>query len=187
MTGLYSISVILYLSQYLLGSFTPGLYLLYLAAAASVPLILAANGGISANRKYLLTGGLWAYIGCLAVIAVMDAGRLFISWDEFMHWGKMVKEMIRLDRFYCVTESTLYRHKDYPPFIALLEYAWCRIGGKYSEPHVAQALHLLNVSLIVPYLFEQFPVRAGRSSKNSKAGESSKSSKGSAVLTAAEY
>ena len=187
-TGLYSMSVILYLSQYLLGSFTPGLYLLYLAAAASVPLILAANGGISANRKYLLTGGLWAYIGCLAVIAVMDAGRLFISWDEFMHWGKMVKEMIRLDRFYCVTESTLYRHKDYPPFIALLEYAWCRIGGKYSEPHVAQALHLLNVSLIVPYLFEQFSAGEGRSQGEGRSdAKDSISGAVPSVRAAAEY
>ena len=152
-------SGIMYLSQYLLGTFTPGLYILYGMAALSIPLFFLLNGGASKNREYILTGGLWAYIGCLLVVTVMDAGRSFYSWDEFMHWGKMVKEMIRLDRFYCVTESTLYRHKDYPPFVALFEYAWCRMGGGYSEQHVAQALHLLNVSLIVPYMFEQFPVR----------------------------
>ena len=152
-------SGIMYLSQYLLGTFTPGLYILYGMAALSIPLFFLLNGGASKNREYILTGGLWAYLGCLLVVTVMDAGRSFYSWDEFMHWGKMVKEMIRLDRFYCVTESTLYRHKDYPPFVALFEYAWCRMGGGYSEQHVAQALHLLNVSLIVPYMFEQFPVR----------------------------
>ena len=158
-TALCCMSGIMYLSQYLLGTFTPGLYILYGMAALSIPLFFLLNGGASKNREYILTGGLWAYIGCLIVVTVMDAGRSFYSWDEFMHWGKMVKEMIRLDRFYCVTESTLYRHKDYPPFVALFEYAWCRMGGGYSEQHVAQALHLLNVSLIVPYMFEQFPVR----------------------------
>ncbi len=158
-TALCCMSGIMYLSQYLLGTFTPGLYILYGMAALSIPLFFLLNGGASKNREYILTGGLWAYIGCLLVVTVMDAGRSFYSWDEFMHWGKMVKEMIRLDRFYCVTESTLYRHKDYPPFVALFEYAWCRMGGGYSEQHVAQALHLLNVSLIVPYMFEQFPVR----------------------------
>lgn len=152
-------SGIMYLSQYLLGTFNPGLYILYAFAALSIPMFFLLNGGASKNREFILTGGLWAYIGCLLVVSVMDAGRYFYSWDEFMHWGKMVKEMIRLDRFYCVTESTLYRHKDYPPFAALFEYAWCRLGGKYSEQHVAQAIHLLNVSLIVPYIFEQFPVR----------------------------
>ena len=134
-------SGIMYLSQYLLGTFTPGLYILYGMAALSIPLFFLLNGGASKNREYILTGGLWAYIGCLLVVTVMDAGRSFYSWDEFMHWGKMVKEMIRLDRFYCVTESTLYRHKDYPPFVALFEYAWCRMGGGYSEQHVAQDLH----------------------------------------------
>lgn len=183
-TALYLMSGVMYLSQYLLGSFTPGLYALCLLAGASVPLLFFMNGGVSKNREYLLTGGLWAYIGCLLVICVMDAGRLYSSWDEFMHWGKMVKEMLRLDRFYCVTESTLYRHKDYPPFIALLEYAWCRLGGKYSEAHVAQAIHLLNVSLIVPCLFEQFPVGTAN---RGKSGKTAKDSRRAAAITAAEY
>ena len=100
-------SGIMYLSQYLLGTFNPGLYILYAIAALSIPMFFLLNGGASKNREYILTGGLWAYIGCLLVVSVMDAGRYFYSWDEFMHWGKMVKEMIRLDRFYCLTESTL--------------------------------------------------------------------------------
>lgn len=156
---LYFISVCLYLSQYLMRSFQPGFYVLIAAAALAVPLFFLFGGGASKNAGLIWTGGLWAYIGCLVVVGIMDAGRCLYSWDELMHWGKMVKEMFRLDRFYCVTESTLYRHKDYPPFVAILEYAWCRFGGKYSEPHVAQSVHLLNVSLIVPYLFEQFRAR----------------------------
>ena len=156
---LYFISVCLYLSQYLMRSFQPGFYVLIAAAALAVPLFFLFGGGASKNAGLIWTGGLWAYIGCLVVVGIMDAGRCLYSWDELMHWGKMVKEMFRLDRFYCVTESTLYRHKDYPPFVAILEYAWCRFGGKYSEPHVAQSVHLLNVSLIIPYLFEQFRAR----------------------------
>ena len=155
---LYFMSVTLYVSQYLARSFQPGFYVLNAAGALAIPLFFMM-GGASKNAGYILTGGLWAYIGCLLVVSIMDAGRSLYSWDELMHWGKMVKEMFRLDRFYCVTESTLYRHKDYPPFVAILEYAWCRFGGGYSEPHVAQAVHLLNVSLIVPYLFEQFRAR----------------------------
>ena len=155
---LYFMSVTLYVSQYLARSFQPGFYVLIAAGALAIPLFFMM-GGASKNAGYILTGGLWAYIGCLLVVSIMDAGRSLYSWDELMHWGKMVKEMFRLDRFYCVTESTLYRHKDYPPFVAILEYAWCRFGGGYSEPHVAQAVHLLNISLIVPYLFEQFRAR----------------------------
>lgn len=157
--ALFTMSVVMYLSQYLLGSFQPGVYALYLMALLPIPLFFVRNGGPSANKDYILTGGFFAYIGCLLVISLMDAGRALYNWDELMHWGKMVKEMMRLDRFYCVTESTLYRHKDYPPFIALFEYAWCRLGGKYSEPHVAQSIHLLGVTMIAPYLFEQFPLK----------------------------
>lgn len=156
--ALFTMSVVMYLSQYLLGTFKPGVYALCLMALLPIPLFFVRNGGPAANRDYILTGGFFAYVGCLLVISLMDAGRALYNWDELMHWGKMVKEMMRLDRFYCVTESTLYRHKDYPPFIALFEYAWCRLGGKYSEPHVAQSIHLLGVTMIAPYLFEQFPL-----------------------------
>ena len=166
---LYFISVVMYLSQYFMRSFHPGFYVLCAAAALAIPLFFLFGGGASKNTGYILTGGLWAFIGCLLVVSIMDAGRCLFSWDELMHWGKMVKEMFRLDRFYCVTESTLYRHKDYPPFVALLEYAWCRFGGKYSEPHVAQSVHLLNVSLIVPYLFDQFRAKK-RSVRSAMAG-----------------
>lgn len=156
---LYSISVILYLSQYLLGTFSPGLWLLVIMGVISIPLFFMMNGGAPQNIKYLVTGGLMAYIGCLVVVSVMDHGRCLYSWDEMMHWGKMVKEMLRLDQFYCVDASTLYRHKDYPPFVALFEYAWCRFGGGYSEAHITQAIHLLNVTLIVPVMFEQFGLK----------------------------
>ena len=52
---LYSISVILYLSQYLLGTFSPGLWLLAVLGVVSVPLCFLRNGGASENIKYLVS------------------------------------------------------------------------------------------------------------------------------------
>ena len=42
----------------------------------------------------------------------------FSTWDEFQHWGPMIKETMRLDAFYSVPASTLQTHKDNPPIIS---------------------------------------------------------------------
>ena len=159
--AMFSMSLVLYVSQCLLHSFTPGMIGLCAFAVLSIPLFFVKNGGRSGNGKLILSPGFYAFLGCLIVVTVMDLGRNLYNWDELMHWGKMVKEMLRLDQFYCVTESTLYRHKDYPPFIALYEYGWSRLGLGYSEPGLAQSLHLMELTLIVPVLFDRFAARDG--------------------------
>jgi hypothetical protein len=71
-----------------------------------------------------------------------------------MHWGSMVKEMLRLDKFYTEEASTLIYHKDYPPFISLFEMSWCSFAGKYSEMNVTVALHMLIASFAITPVIE---------------------------------
>ena len=80
------------------------------------------------NEITFFSNGFYAFILVYIVFLFLDAGRSFSKWDDLMHWGKMVKEMFRIDRFY--SESNLLQiHKDYPPFMQLFEYVWCRFGG----------------------------------------------------------
>lgn len=74
----------------------------------------------------------------------------FSTWDEFQHWGPMIKETMRLDAFYSVPASTLQTHKDYPPIISVLQAMWCHLSGGYGEAYCYRALSVFSVSLFLP-------------------------------------
>lgn len=59
----------------------------------------------------------------------------FSAWDEFMHWGVMIKESLRLNQFYTVGESLLKVHKDYPPLPSLIGVFWNLLSRSYQESH----------------------------------------------------
>lgn len=67
------------------------------------------------------------------VLFVLYQNKGFVATDEFMHWGPMTREMFKLNKFYCVPESSLLVHKDYPPFFSLIELLLCLFKGEYNE------------------------------------------------------
>lgn len=145
---------VLYISQCIFNTFNVGLTLLLFLALASFFCVFFIRGW-KFNKSILLTSGLISFFAIYFVYFIIDFNRSFVLWDELMHWGKMVKEMFRLDQFYAVSESTLIRHKDYPPFISLFEFLWCKLSGGYSEDIVSMAIHIFSISLIIPYIFEK--------------------------------
>lgn len=94
-------------------------------------------------KQVFVSYGFIGFVIIYFVFLVVDYNRTFVEWDEFMHWGPMIKEMFRLDKFYFVNESSLLTHKDYPPFISLFETMWCFFGTRYSEGLATQSLHVL--------------------------------------------
>lgn len=74
----------------------------------------------------------------------------FNYWDEFTHWGPMIKEMYRLNKFYTVEESMLDFHKDYPPFTSLLELLWCYLRRGYYESTAIESIAIFSISLFIP-------------------------------------
>ena len=96
----------LYASQLFLGSFSAGWAFLWGAAAASLPLGIRRlkTSGRDFVRDTLFSEGLAAFLIIFFAAAVLLYGKHFRDWDEYSHWGMMVKEMLRLNRFYCVPE-----------------------------------------------------------------------------------
>ena len=153
---LMSVPAVLFLSQFLCGSFTPGVALLLLPAAAFVPVAVSRRG-----REFVFSSGFFALLAAVCIFFVLDFKRPLTRYDELMHWGMMVKEMFRLDRFYCVPESNLMIHKDYPPFAALLELFWCRLMGQYSEMGITMAANIFTLSVVLGPLSELLTDRGG--------------------------
>lgn len=143
-----------YFSQLLFHTFNIGIYVCLAAAVSAVILLILRRK----DRDFIsrcFSEGFFVFLATCLFFLVMDYGRWFSEWDEYSHWGKMVKEMFRLDRFYSEPQSDLLVHKDYPPFAVIFEMLWCRFSGGYSAGGATMALHILGFSMVLPLALEQ--------------------------------
>ena len=152
-------ALIMYISQIIFSTFNPGFYGILALAAVSVIYIIISIVRKNENVHFGFSAGLAAFLAIYLVACYLLLGKQLADWDELTHWGMMVKESLRLDKFYVVPESRLMWHKEYPPFPCLLEVFWCKMYG-YSASHATIPLHVLTLSLIVPVTVEKVMEKA---------------------------
>ncbi len=105
-------------------------------------------------KENYFTKGLIAFVVISLIVFAYDYGRTFSGWDEFSHWGVMIKEMFRLDSLYSTSSSTLLVHKDYPPAFQLYEFFFLKLCNGYSEELLIKSVHLFEISLFIPAICE---------------------------------
>ena len=93
------------------------------------------------------TYGLLLFIIIYFLIIIQNKYTVFITWDEFTHWGKMVRDNLELNGLYSVIESSTY-HKNYPPIISLIQSFWCLLSGGFSETYCYRAINIFVFSVI---------------------------------------
>lgn len=84
-------------------------------------------------------------------IFAINVGKRFVEWDEMSHWGRFLKECLRLDSLYCVSDAPM-SHKDYVPVITVFEYIFCRLSLRYAEADAYRAQQVLMIAMIIPSL-----------------------------------
>lgn len=75
--------------------------------------------------------------------------REFVAWDEFSHWGLVVKNMYYLNKFGNAVEATTL-FKGYPPAMSIFQYFFMKLFGDYRENLAYSALIFFNLSLLAP-------------------------------------
>lgn len=146
---------LLFFSQLMFGTFWVGFIIGILFAIVAVPLLIIRRKKWQEFRKLYFTAGMVTFLLIYIGVYIFDLCRGFSVWDEFMHWGMMVKEMARLDKIYTVDASNLMVHKDYPPIMQLFELFWTKLCGGFNEACVTRALHTFELSLVVPFIAEK--------------------------------
>ena len=106
-----------------------------------------AGGTGSTNVDIFKQWGVYLFLVIYCLIYVHDFRGGFLQWDEFSHWGMMLKELLRADTFYSAPDSLLMVHRDYPPYATVFEYVYCRLSGGYSETYALRAMHILEFSM----------------------------------------
>ena len=139
-------ALVMYASQAVFGTFNIGFYSLIFFAFISIPILIflfiKKKNLFDDFKKRYFDKGLVAFLVIYVFFYIFDLRRYFSAWDEFSHWGVMVKEMFRTDSLYSSIESTLAVHKDYPPIFQIFELFWTKLCGSYSEPNLLKCIHV---------------------------------------------
>ena len=140
-------AITLYLSGLLFKNFYIG-FIICIIFSLIFPIYLIKNRKNIKIKDYF-SSGFMIFILIYLLIYILDFNRFFTRWDELSHWGKMVKEMIKINDFYSQNNSNLLVHKDYPPIMSLIELFYVFLCGKFKEVYLIRCMHLFESSLII--------------------------------------
>ena len=157
-----SLAFLLFFSQIIFKTFSIGFYIGIVYALLSIVYLFYKRKDkkiLKEVKENYLTPSFYSFITILILITILDFNRTYSHWDEFSHWGEMLKEMIRTDKFYSATTSVLQAHKDYPPILQLFELYVIKLGGVYKESIAIFSLHILELSLLISVLPETIKLK----------------------------
>lgn len=102
----------------------------------------------SVRLKAVLSPGLFGYL-ILCVIAVRVSNARLCQWDEFSHWGTVVKDMFYSKRL-GIYPDAVSSYKTYPPGAALWELYFASYFKEWNDWPAIIAYNLLLIQWMMP-------------------------------------
>ena len=152
-TAIFGITLVLYLfslfNQLLIG-FWVVLAVIGLATIASC-VLLVKDKQLLSHLRSLLSPGLAIFLAFALFSFLLSRGMQLSSWDEFSHWGTIVKATFLYDAIGPYNPVAL-DFRSYPPSLSLFEYFVTKLGGAWLEGNLFFAYQLIIWSLFTPFL-----------------------------------
>jgi hypothetical protein len=98
----------------------------------------------------ILTPGFCAWVVGFVFIWAISYTRVLTQWDDFMHWGKFIKQMMLNNRLYNANDIWVPIHQEYPPAMSLFQYLFCKIYGEYHEGTAIAANGIMLIGCLLP-------------------------------------
>ena len=102
--------------------------------------------------KLLLKPSMAIWIIGIIIIYFYYKGRMIISWDEFSHWGDVVK-MMHYNDIFNTNPASLSAARGYPPIMSIFQYFVEKLSfNGYQEHYLFSSYHIFVLSLILPFI-----------------------------------
>lgn len=144
-------TLLVYFSQMFFHTFQVGYAAIILYSLCCIPTILL--GGRERRKKfrenYLYSYGLWLFLVIAGLFYLLNRKNYITTdFDEVMHWGVFVKEMMRTGHWYTESPRTI-PHSDYPPFLPVWEMIFCHFSiNDFSSNICHYALQLFEFTAV---------------------------------------
>ncbi|MCL2087380.1 MAG: hypothetical protein FWH05_07295 [Oscillospiraceae bacterium] len=110
-----------------------------------------------AIKEIELLQGCLIYAAILLFALFVNAGRWFSGWDEFSHWGTIVKHFYTIDALGNVPHPnyTLI-FPGYLPGTSLFQYFFVRFSVSFKEYYLYIAMNIMYFSMVIPFIKNVF-------------------------------
>ena len=152
-TAVFGITAVLYtfgIFNLLLVGFWVVLAVIALATLVSIAL-LVKDKELVTHLKSLFSPGLAIFVSLALFSFLLTRGMQLSNWDEFSHWGTIVKATFLFDAVGPYNPVEL-GFRSYPPSLSLFEYFVTKLGGAWLEGNIFWAYQLIIWSLFTPFL-----------------------------------
>lgn len=130
-----------------------GVALLILFSICTIVYFIIKEKSIKLILKQCLTPGILVYILFYIINILANKNRILENYDEFNHWGLIIKNMYIYNKF-GMHENSVVTFNEYPPFTAIFQYLFLSVQKMYSESTIITAQNMLYISMIMPIFKE---------------------------------
>ena len=100
-------------------------------------------------KKDIITPGVIVYSVLWILFILFNKGRVFVEYDEFSHWGLIVKNMYETGSYGI---GNIIEYSEYPPFVSIFQYILLMLKRTYSEDTIIIGLNILYLTFLIPLL-----------------------------------
>lgn len=102
--------------------------------------------------KVIIKPSICIWIICILGLFIYYNGRMIASWDEFSHWGDVVK-MMYYNNIYNTNPASLSVARAYPPVMSIFQYFVENLSlSGFKEHYLYCSYHAFVISLIIPFI-----------------------------------
>ncbi|HRN70382.1 MAG TPA: hypothetical protein PLS49_04295 [Candidatus Woesebacteria bacterium] len=101
--------------------------------------------------KEIITPALLIWISIFIISYLFYEGRMLVEWDEFTHWGDVVKMMYN-ENIFNTNPLSISVAKTYPPALSIFQYFFQIINRVYEEYYLFIAYQIFSYSLFLPFI-----------------------------------
>lgn len=130
--------------------FAPLASLLLIGILLLVSIRVRGVRSLTSSLREFASPALTLYVLFALITFVLTRGMLFNDWDEFSHWGTVVKALFLFDQLSPYNPADLM-FRNYPPGAAVFEYFVSKFSPQWVEGNAIWAYHLAFASLFVSF------------------------------------
>lgn len=102
--------------------------------------------------KVIIKPSICIWIIWIIGLFIYYKGRMIVSWDEFSHWGDVVK-MMYYNNIYNTNPASLSVARAYPPVMSIFQYFVENLSfSGFKEHYLYCAYQVFVISLIIPFI-----------------------------------
>ena len=102
-------------------------------------------------KKLIYSKELLIFTFAFFLLFLMHNGRMLTNWDEFSHWGDVVKAMYDINDF-STNPASMSFFQSYPPAVSLFQYFFVRLANSFNEYYLFIAYQIMAFSLYLPFI-----------------------------------